>query len=97
MILGIYNRLGDDNPGVRCVKLSKGDVVTIIGEGNTKPGEYYQFTRLMCIRRNKRDKWWQFWKPRYKSSTFEYMGESEADGNVEAVHFVCNDFLPHRG
>lgn len=60
---------------VRCYLLQKGDEVTIVGERKTKLGEYFQGTRLLCIRRNKRDKWWQFWKPRIKSSTFRYIGE----------------------
>lgn len=75
MILGIYEPVFRPDPTVRCCPLHKGDEVTIVGERETKLGEYLESTRLLCIRRNKRDKWWQFWKPRYKSSTFRYMGE----------------------
>ena len=95
MILGIYEPFIQSDSAVRCVRLCKGDEITIVGERNTKLGEYFQGTRLLCIRRNKRDKWWQFWKPRYKSSTFRYMGESEVETNVETVRFVGNDILPH--
>ena len=75
MILGINEPFMQPDNSVRCHLLQKGDEVTILGERNTKLGEYFQGTRLLCIRRNKRDKWWQFWKPRIKSSTFRYIGE----------------------
>lgn len=77
MILGIYEPVIRPDPTVRCCLLHNGDEVTIVGERKTKLGEYFRGTRLLCIRRNKRSKWWQFWKPRIKSSTFRYMGESE--------------------
>lgn len=77
MILGIYEPVIRPDPTVRCCLLHKGDEMTIVGERKTKLGEYFQGTRLLCIRRNKRNKWWQFWKPRIKSSTFRYMGEPE--------------------
>lgn len=75
MILGIYEPFMQLDNNIRCHLLQKGDEVTILGERNTKLGGYFQGTRLLCIRRNKRDKWWQFWKPRIKSSTFRYIGE----------------------
>ena len=40
---------------VRRHLLQKGDEVAIVGERKTKLGEYFQGTRLLCIRRNKRD------------------------------------------
>lgn len=73
MMIGIAPQLTCDNSNVKCIRLCKGDEVTIIGERNTKLGEYFYGTRLLCIRRNKRDKWWQFWKPKYVSSTFRCM------------------------
>lgn len=82
MILGIYEPITQPDPTVRCYLLHKGDVITVVGERKTKLGEYFQGTRLLCIRRNKRDKWWQFWKPRYKSSNFMYVGESELETSV---------------
>lgn len=38
-----------------------------------KLGEYIPDTPLMCIELIKRDKWWQFWKPRYKGAIYEVM------------------------
>lgn len=75
MILGIYEPVCQPDTTVRCCLLHKGDEITIVGERKTKLGEYFQGTRLLCICHNKRDKWWQFWKPRIKSSNFRYMGE----------------------
>ena len=74
MTVALTPELIKDNSVVRCVRLSRGDVFTIVGYRNTKPGEYLKGTRCLCIRRIKRDKWWQFWKPRYKSSVFVYVG-----------------------
>lgn len=59
----------------RMYRMRIGDQITLINERNIKLGEYLPGTRLICIRLNKRDKWWQFWKPRYKSATFMYVGE----------------------
>lgn len=75
MIIRTYNNDGKRMPDALLYRLRKGDEVTIVGERNIKLGEYFQGTRLLCVRLNKRDKWWQFWKPRYKSSTFRYMGD----------------------
>ena len=38
-----------------------------------KLGEYIQNTSCMCVRLIKRDKWWQFWKPRYKGAIYQVM------------------------
>lgn len=38
-----------------------------------KLGKYIPDTPLMCMRLIKRDKWWQFWKPRYKGAIYEMM------------------------
>ena len=75
MLLRIHKKEERRFPDALLRRLRKGDQVTIIGERDTKPGEYLCGTHLLCIRRNKRDKWWQFWEPRIKSSTFRYMGE----------------------
>lgn len=66
--------------------LHKGDEVTILIDEGIKPGEYWNGRSFMCVRRNKRDKWWQFWKPKYKSTTFRYMGESQV--TEFAIHQV---------
>lgn len=77
MTIRIVPPFDGEHPTSMLYRLRNGDEITIVGEQNTKPGEYLDGTRLLCIRRNKRDKWWQFWKPRYKSSTFRYVETEE--------------------
>lgn len=72
----------------RLLKLHHGDEITIVGETKVKPGEYLDDTRLLCIRLNRRDKWWQFWKPKYKSSTFRY----ESNGSGKQVFMTSNGY-----
>ena len=38
-----------------------------------KLGEYIPDTPCMCVKLVKRDKWWQFWKPRYKGAIYQMM------------------------
>lgn len=74
----IVSGLSEKGKKMLCKRIVPGDEVTLLGNPTVNPGEYLPGTRLLCIRRNKRDKWWQFWKPRYTSATFRYMRESEA-------------------
>ena len=56
------------------VLLSKGDEAYISRDAyKVKLMEYIPDTPLMCIRLIKRDKWWQFWKPRYKGAIYRMM------------------------
>lgn len=38
-------------------------------------GEFFPGSPAMCIQLIKRDKWWQFWKPRYKGAIYRIMGD----------------------
>ena len=38
-----------------------------------KLGGYVPNTPLMCIELIRRDKWWQFWKTRYKGAIYQAM------------------------
>lgn len=79
--------LDDDGAFRRVIELHHGDEITVVGETKTTPGEYLDGTRLLCIRLNKRDRWWQFWKPKYKSSTFRYES-NESGKSVFVVHDI---------
>lgn len=60
---------------IRAYKIRKYDRLYISREFNKKAklGEYIPDTPLMCVALIKRDKWWQFWKPRYKGTIYEAM------------------------
>ena len=67
-----------ENPRVRIYQLKQGDEITILyasrkDKYRVKLGEYIPDTPLMCIKLIKRDKWWQFWKPRYKGGIYQMM------------------------
>ena len=56
--------------GVR-FRLMQGDEVYVSRDVyKIKLMECIPNTSLMCIRLYKRDKWWQFWKPRYKGAIY---------------------------
>ena len=78
----------------RCIPLHKGDEVACNltpGIDCPKLGEYWNGSQLMCVRLIRRDKWWQFWKPKYKQAVFRYMGESkviESDIQIISSEYV---------
>lgn len=80
--------------GNRCIPLHKGDEVACNltpGIDCPKLGEYWNGSQLMCVRLIRRDKWWQFWKPKYKQAVFRYMGESkviESDIQIISSEYV---------
>lgn len=58
----------------RAYRLVQGDEVYISRNAyKIKLGECISNTPLMCIRLVKRNKWWQFWKPRYKGAIYRMM------------------------
>lgn len=85
----------------RMMPLHKGDEVACLlnpGVDSPKIGEYWNGSKLMCVRLIKRDKWWQFWKPRYKSAVFRYMGESEViQSDVPIIRSITDVVPPHSG
>lgn len=59
---------------VRAYKLKRYDRVYISRDVyKIKLGKYIPDTPLMCVELVKRDKWWQFWKPRYKGAIYQVM------------------------
>ena len=60
----------------RLVALHPGDEVYVSrNRYKVSLGEFITDTPLMCIKLIKRNRWWQFWKPKYKGAIYRAMGE----------------------
>lgn len=84
----------------RCAPLHRGDEVEIpyLVADKPKLGQRWNCPYFVCVRLIKRDKWWHFWKPRYKSAVFRYLGESEViESDVQIINSVVDGVLPHSG
>lgn len=58
----------------RAYQLRKHDRFYVsIDKYKLKLGEYIPDTPCMCVELVGRDKWWQFWKPRYKGAIYQVM------------------------
>lgn len=59
------------NTPFHTMRLSYGDRVYISRDiYKIKLNEYIHNTGLKCVQLHKRNKWWQFWKPRYKGASY---------------------------
>lgn len=67
----IYCATAPSTPFERMVQLHPGDEIYVSRNAyKVKPGFLIPGFPLMCMRLIKRDKWWQFWKPRYKGAIY---------------------------